>query len=193
MIRVCLVCLFSLISFLKVLYGQSLQNLNLYKDTSANAYPTPPANKYRLFYIQRTHNINTIIYEVNYNKDSTINETEPIKIYWIRYADKGEILPLTNVQKTFAYGVNAKLIDKKKKSFLIKLKAYDKREIYLIKTKPDRTTFQAFININGKLSVLSKIFIKTEGGTFWRPNVLFVELTGVSPTTGKIVSERFKP
>ena len=161
-------------------------------DGTAVVYPVPPANKNMLFYIQRTHNINTIVYELNYNKDSSLNETEPVKVYWIRYADHGEVLPLTSVQKTFAYGVSAALMDKEKKSYKLKLTAYDKREIYLMKTKVN-DSYRAYMSINGSLCMLTKIFFKTDGGTFWSPNVVYVELTGKSLSNGKPVVERFKP
>ncbi len=174
------------------LSGQSNQKQSIEQDSSSKKYPTPPANENMLFYIQRTHNINTIIYEINYNKDSTINESEPVKIYWIRYADKGETIPLSGVQKTFAYGISSSLIDKEKKSFRLKLTAYDKRDIYLLKTKTDNR-YHAYININGTLSMLKKIFFKTEGGTFWSPNVTYIELTGRSIADGKLVVEKFKP
>lgn len=175
------------------LSGQSNQKQIMEKDSSSKKYPIPPANENMLFYIQRTHNINTIIYEINYNKDSTINESEPVKMYWIRYADKGETISLSRVQKTFAYGISSSLIDKEKKSsFRLKLTAYDKKDIYLLKTKTDNR-YHAYININRTLSMLKKIFLKTEGGTFGIPNVIFVELTGRSIADGKFVVEKFKP
>lgn len=156
-----------------------------------DTFPTPPFNKNMLFYIQRTHNINTIVYEVNYNKDSTINEKDPVKIYWIRYADNGEILPLSGIQKSFAYGVNVSAFDKEKKWFKLNIVSYKKTDIYLMNTKGSR--YHAFVKINDKISLLKKIFFKTDGGSFWSPNVVYVELTGNDITTGKIVSERFKP
>lgn len=189
--RYYLVLIFSLFAF-HSLHAQGDQKQNAAQDGAAVVYPVPPANKNMLFYIQRTHNINTIVYELNYNKDSSLNETEPVKVYWIRYADNGEILPLSGVQKTFAYGVSATLTDKEKKFYKLKLTAYDKREIYLMKTKVN-DYYRAYMTINGLLCVLTKIFFKTDGGTFWSPNVVYVELTGKSLSNGKTVVERFKP
>jgi hypothetical protein len=37
------------------------------------------------------------------------------------------------------------------------------------------------------------VFIKIEGGSFWLPNVIYVELKGIDPATGKEITERFKP
>ena len=47
--------------------------------------------------------------------------------------------------------------------------------------------------INNKEAILQRIFIKVSGGTFWVPNVVYVEFRGIDPTTGKEVKERFKP
>lgn len=174
------------------LKSQSIQQSYAEQDSISKTYPVPPANNNMLFYIQRTHNTNTIVYDINLNKDQTINESEPVNVYWIRYADKGEIMPLSLIQRKFAYGVSSTLIDKEKKIFKIKLKAYGKREIFLMKHKSSNN-YHAYIHINGTLSVLTNIFFKTDGGTFWSPNVVYIELTGSNITTGKVVVERFKP
>ena len=41
--------------------------------------------------------------------------------------------------------------------------------------------------------MLNKVFIKIEGGSFWLPNINFVEMKGTDPVTGKEITERFKP
>jgi hypothetical protein len=41
--------------------------------------------------------------------------------------------------------------------------------------------------------MLNYVFIKIEGGSFWLPNVIYVELKGTDPVTGKEITERFKP
>lgn len=185
-----IICFFLLL--IGSLKSQSVQQQYIEQDSISKTYPVPPANSNMLFYIQRTHNTNTIVYDINLNKDQTINESEPVNVYWIRYADQGETMPLSLIQRKFAYGVTSTIIDKEKKIFKIKLKAYGKREIFLMKHKSSNN-YHAYIHINGTLSVLTHIFFKTDGGTFWSPNVEYVELTGTNITTGKTVIERFKP
>ena len=158
----------------------------------SDTFPTPPENRHMLFYIQRTSNLHTIIYEINYNKDSTINEQEPVKIYWIRYGNKGEIIPLNSVQRKFAYGVTTSLVDHEKKTFKVNLVSYKKIDFYLMKSKHDKY-YHAFVNINGKMAVAKKVFLKIDGGSMFDPNVVYIELTGKDYATGKKVIERFKP
>jgi hypothetical protein len=162
------------------------------QDSSAKNYPVPPANKSMLFYLQRTHNTNTIVYALNFNSDSTLNESEPVIVYWIRYADGGGTAPLTSIQRSFAYGVSAQMFNKEKKWFAIHLVAYNKADIYLMNSKTDKT-YRAFTNINGKLAQLNRIFFKTDGDSFWSPNVVYIELKGKDISTGKSVTERFVP
>ncbi|WP_341906833.1 DUF4833 domain-containing protein [Fluviicola taffensis] len=154
-------------------------------------YPVPPANKNMLFYLQRTHNTNTVIYEINY-KNGKIDDDEPVKVYWIRYADGGGTEQLSSIQRVFAYGVSSSIYNKEQKWFKITLKAYDKASIYL-KNNSDDKKYHAYIHINGVLCELTKIFVKTDGGSTWSPNVVYVEITGKDPKTKKTVSEKIKP
>ncbi len=159
---------------------------------ASDTFPVLLANKNRLFYVQRTLNKNTIIYDINYNQDSTINQKNPVKIYWVRYPDKGEVEPLSYIQNKYAYGVETALIDTSKMIFKMNFVSYKKRDIYLIKSRSDKN-YRSCMTINGKLSYLVKVFVKIEGGTFWFPHITEVEITGADINSGKIVKEKFKP
>ena len=86
--------------------------------TEINSYPKPEDVENMLFYVQRTINSNTIVYTLNQDKDGNLNEAEPIKVYWIKYAQGGKVDPLTYIQKNYAYGVESTIFDKVKKSFI---------------------------------------------------------------------------
>ncbi|MBA3682064.1 MAG: DUF4833 domain-containing protein [Bacteroidetes bacterium] len=154
-------------------------------------YPIPN-NKSVLFYIQRSLDINTIVYELNYNRDSTINISKPIKVFWIKYAEHSQVEALSGLQKKYAYGVTCKLTDSEKKWFKVKLKAYSKVDIYIMNSENNKN-YQAYLNINGQLVRLTKIFINIDGGTFWKPNVTYIELFGQNITTNEVVKEKIKP
>lgn len=154
--------------------------------------PTPEGIDNMLFYVQRTINANTIVYELNTNKDGDINESEPIKAYWIKYAQGGKIDPLTFIQRKYAYGVKAKLIDKEKKTFSFEFVSYNKRQFYLSKSSVDNK-YRVYGFVNNKLSVLNNICVKIEGGTFWLPNVKSVEVKAKDPNTLAENIEIIKP
>src|SRR5438552_3281274 len=72
-----------------------------------SSYPTPPRNKNSLFYVQRSKNVNAIVYEANIKSDGTLDKEEPVKIYWIRYTSDSTRAPLTFIQNKYAYGIKS--------------------------------------------------------------------------------------
>ena len=72
-------------------------------------FPIPTGNSKQLFYLQRTPNKNTIVYELNYS-NGNIDKEDPIHGFWIRYQEKGQKEELSYIQKTFAYGLKTKNI-----------------------------------------------------------------------------------
>lgn len=155
-------------------------------------FPVPPKTENSLFYLQRTINSNTVVYEINRNKNGEINLNEPVKIQWIRYASDSTFEPLNYIQRTFAYGLETKLIDSVKKSFVIHFVSYKEKPLFLLKS-PHDNNYHVFVHINNKLSVLEKVYVKIDGGTLWLPEIQYVEITGKSPATSEIVSEKIRP
>ncbi len=160
-------------------------------DDSHN-FPVPPKTDDLLFYLQRTVNTNTVIYELNKNERGEVNLIEPIKINWIRYADDSTKESLNYIQRTFAYGIETTLIDAQKKSFSFHFVSYEKKELFLLKSAYDNK-YHVYIDINGNPSILDNIFVKIEGGTYWFPNIKYVEVKGKSPVTKEGVEEKIKP
>ena len=52
--------------------------------------------------------------------------------------------------------------------------------------------FHVYTTINNKQAILTRIYIEIKGGSFWSPNVEYVEITGVDPATRSQVKERLK-
>ena len=148
-----------------------------------------PVNVSKLFYIQRDPNANTLIYELNTNQAGELNTENPIHVYWIRYADKGQKDELNYIQRKFAYGLNTKLI--KDGEYDVRFVAYKKLPLTLLKSGDGK--YHIFATIAKKQAILNRIFVKIEGGSFWLPNIIYAELKGTDPATGKEVIERFKP
>jgi phosphatidylglycerophosphate synthase len=152
-------------------------------------FPTPSGIPNQLFYLQRDPNTNTVIYQLNVNKAGQVDEDEPIRIFWIRYAEQGQQQDLNFIQRKFAYGVKSKKIGPDK--YELRFTAYGKLPFYLMKAGPDRA-FHVYTAISGKQGILDRIFLRIEGGTFWVPNVKYVELKGSNPATREPVVERFQ-
>ena len=150
-------------------------------------FPVPAGNSNQLFYLQRTSNTNTLIYELNYN-NNTVNAEEPVHIYWIRYNEQGQQEELSYIQRKFAYGLKSTLIAKDK--YELHFVSYKKFPMYLMKGANNK--YNVFATINQKQAILNRIFVKIIGGSFWTPKVEYVEVAGTDPATGKEVTERMK-
>jgi len=150
-------------------------------------FPEPVGNANQLFYLQRTANTNTIICELNV-KNGNLDLEDPVHVYWIRYSEKGQKEELNYIQKKFAYGVKSKLLSKDK--YELQFVSYKKYSMYLMKDADNK--FNVYGAINQKQAIVNRIFVKINGGSFWVPNVEYVEIKGIDPATGKEVMERRK-
>lgn len=154
-----------------------------------NTFPVPPVSDKTLFYIQRTPNHNTIIYDLNAEGEQ-IDEENPVHAYWIRYGEEGQKEELSYIQRHYAYGLKTKKINDDR--YELRFVSYKKLPFYIDKSPRDnRYHIQA--TINGKAIEVKRVFLQIEGGSFWFPNVVCAEVKGVDPVTGKEVIELFKP
>ncbi|WP_448697893.1 DUF4833 domain-containing protein [Mucilaginibacter sp. AW1-3] len=158
------------------------------KVKQATIFPTPTVA--RLFYVQRDPNSNTIIYDLNQNAAGQLDTENPIHPYWIKYNERGQIEELNLIQRKFAYGIVTKPLGNNK--FDVRFVSYKKYPLLLMRSATDNK-YHVYATIAKKQVVLNRIFLKIEGGTFWIPNVIYAEIKGTDPETGKEVVERFKP
>ncbi len=155
-----------------------------------DTFPIPRGNNKQLFYLQRTANTNTIVCELKYNKNGELDEDDPVHVFWIRYPEGGQKKELSYIQRVFAYGIKSQLLGKD--SYKLHFVSYKKRPMYLMRSPKDNQ-FKVYATINNQQAVLSRIFVKVDGGTFWSPNVVYMEMKGVDEQTGKELMQRFKP
>lgn len=157
------------------------------KNPSPLHFPTPKNIDNMLFYIQRDPNTNTAIYVLNYQENGKINKSNPIKAYWIRYAEKGEKEDFNYIQRKFAYGIESKSLNNEE--FELQFVSYKKLPLTLKKIDSDQK-YHVFVNVNQKKIQVEKIFVRIEGGSFWLPNVKYAEVTGIDASSNKMITER---
>lgn len=150
-------------------------------------YPVPPKTKELLFYIQRNHNKNTIIYDANFDKSGNINQDNPIHVYWIRYEEQGQTMALRTIEKLFAYGIKYSKLDNNKNEYKVNIVATDKRDFLLKQEAPFKAAI--YTKINGKPAKLEHLYIFADNSGFW-PKVKYIELFGKDTMTGKRVYEK---
>jgi hypothetical protein len=160
---------------------------NKLKDT----YPVPVKTDKLLFYLQRSKNSNTIIYELNTLPNGALNKAEPVHPYWLRYEEGGKKMELSYVQKTLAFGIDAVVTDKEKGNYVLTMVSYKGRTLFLQKRLINNIyRYWIFIVINGKISILQSIFVNSVDNYFGYPIVNSVELFGTDAKTGSNVYEK---
>ncbi|MBN9295889.1 MAG: DUF4833 domain-containing protein [Filimonas sp.] len=150
--------------------------------------PVPAGNPLQLFFLQRSPNSNTIVCELNL-KDGKFNEDNPVHVFWVRYTEQGQRQELNFIQRTFAYGLKVKKLATEK--YEMNFVSYKKYKLYLMRS-PDDHQFHVYGYINKKLVILHRMFIRVNGGSFWSPNVEYVDLRGTDPTSNQPAAERIK-
>ena len=154
-----------------------------------DTFPVPPHNPNSLFYLQRTPNINTVICELN-EKNGVVDPNEPVHVLWIRYTEQRQRQELSFIQRHFAYGLKSKPLGNDK--YELHFVSYKKVAFYLMKSSVDNQ-HHIYASITGHQAILNRVFLKINpGGTFWSPNVEYLELKGIDVTNGKEIMQRIK-
>lgn len=155
-----------------------------------DTFPVPVGNPRQLFYLQRTANTNTIVCELNLNSKGQLDEESPVHVFWIRYPEGGMRRELNYIQRVFAYGIKSQPIGNG--MYRLHFVSYRKQS-FILMPSPKDNKYHVYATINRKQALLNRLFVKVDGGTFWSPNVVYMEMKGIDPVTGKEVVERFKP
>jgi hypothetical protein len=155
-----------------------------------DTFPVPTGNPNQLFYLQRTNNTNTIVCELNFNSKGQLDDESPVHVFWIRYTEGGGRKELNYIQRVFAYGIKSQTIGNN--TYQLHFVSFKKRNFTLMTSAKDNR-YHVYATINQKPAVLNRIFLKIDGGSFWSPNVVYMEMKGIDVATGKEVMERFKP
>jgi hypothetical protein len=153
----------------------------------ADAFPEPKVER-QLFYLQRDPNTNTIVYGLNI-KNNQLDRDNPVHPFWIKYAEGGKREELNFIQRTFAFGISCKQTGLE--SYDLRIAAYKKYTLHLLKDTSGE--YHTYGNINNRVAIIQRIFVRINGGPLFFPNVVYIELKGVDAITGEQLIQRFKP
>ncbi|MBN8854421.1 MAG: CDP-alcohol phosphatidyltransferase [Sphingobacteriales bacterium 50-39] len=157
--------------------------------TAADTFPVPPRRSNSLFYLQRTPNTNTIICELN-EKNGAPDPDDPVHVLWIRYTEQKQRQELNFIQRHFAYGINSRALGNG--AYELHFVSYKRIAMYLRKSPLDNQ-HHVYVNIDNKQMLLNRVFIKINpGGTFWSPNVEYLEFKGIDTESGQELLQRVK-
>jgi len=140
-----------------------------------------------LFFIERSKNKNLVQYDIRLTENRDLPDSRPVNAYWI--LENGRREELNSMEKNYGYGiVRQEKLDKDK--FKVILAAFKGWEIIVERING---SFKAVISINGRESILQKIYIKCEETRAGLPRVLYFELLGRTKEAGLPIKERIVP
>jgi len=179
-------------NILKILIvaAMALHSSNTSAASVIDSFPVPKTGPKQLFYLQRSTNSNTIICDLNTDAKGQVIKDNPVQVYWIRYDEGGEKKELSYIQQTFAYGIKHELMS----SGVYKLHFVSyKKQVFYLKRSPKDNQYKVYFLRNNKEFLLQKLFVRIDGGTFWVPNVIYMEILGKDEYSGTPFSYKFKP
>jgi len=140
-----------------------------------------------LFFIERSKNKNLVQYDVRHAENSDLPDIRPVNVYWI--LENGRREELNTIERAYAYGIvrQEKLDENKVKVILAGFKGVE----IIVERMND--SFKAMVSINGRESILEKIYIKSEEKRTGLPKVLYIDLFGRTKETGLPIKERIAP
>jgi hypothetical protein len=150
-----------------------------------NKFPVPPTTANTLFYIQRSSNANTVMYEANRKTNTALNPENPVQVYWLRYAEKGQRQGLNYIERTMAYGVRCE--KEKDGKYIMRFLASRKKWAEILLDKQGQA--RALMMINKKMSMLHKIFVQV-ADTGLLPKVQYIEFYGEDVSSHKPTYEK---
>ena len=140
-----------------------------------------------LFSIERSKNRNFVQYDLRLTGNRDVSNSNSVAAYWILQDGRRE--ELNPVEKKYAYGIASQEQISKDK-FKVRLAALKDREIIVEKMNG---TFGAVVSINGKQSILEKVYIESKERLMGLPKVLYIDLFGRTKGKGFPIGERIIP
>jgi hypothetical protein len=140
-----------------------------------------------LFFIERSKNRNLVQYDIRLTENSDLPGPRPINVYWILANGRRE--ELNPIEREYAYGiVRQEKLDKDK--FKLIVAGLKGLEIIVERMKD---SFKATVLINGKETILEKVYIKSEERLKGLPKILYIDLFGRTKEMGLPIKERIAP
>ncbi len=153
-------------------------------------YPLPPASERRLFFIQRSMNANTVVYDARLGTDGRLDPKRPVEVYWLRYNTSGKRRKLNWLERNFAYGVDTDPDPARPGQFLVRVAALEGRRFRL--SLDDEGRARAEMTLAGRPALLRLVYVTLDGESAFA-EVRHVDFHGEDLETGAPVRERIAP
>ena len=149
-------------------------------DTAHN-YP----GDYNLFIIDRSRDVDVVMYDVNLDSAGNLDATYPISVYWKKHTENGRLTDITTIQKKFGYGIKIQNISENTVDF--EIVSYKDHAFQLRKVPGGQ--YRVFTSSDTKEIEVTSLYIKFEDDSFWFPTISKIEVNGIDTEKGSYISE----
>ncbi|SMP03407.1 DUF4833 domain-containing protein [Shimia sagamensis] len=143
-----------------------------------------PTDVHQLFFLQRTINANTVVYTAHFDAAGNLDANTPVAVYWRRFQEKGQVMPLRWYERAFGFGVRLRKSDTPN-TLRLTFNGLKSQELELRQTGPFSAALFAQIN-NRNYRLIYAYLDVDESGLF--PKVTRLRLYTNDPLTGLYVT-----
>ena len=152
-------------------------------------YPGEPeiVSDHSLFTIERSRSEDFIAYEINMDSSGEPDETDPIKIFWIKKSEDNRKEPLTWIQNLYGYGIE--LMDNTSGAngeWQFRIVSFPERTFTM--SHKSGNQYHVYTHIAGRDIEVEKIYVNFINDKFWNPGVSHVILYGIDLHSGETIS-----
>jgi tRNA(Ile2) C34 agmatinyltransferase TiaS len=145
-------------------------------------------DKKYLFKIERSRDADVVIYEANLMEDGSLNQKNPIIIYWKKFTTNGKTEPLTKVQNSLSYGLKFLEVTSNETEF--QLMAFEQSMTLRKNAKGD---YKVYSRIGNQEMEVERIYVWFSNKSYWFPKVGRVELYTKTANTPEILAKVITP
>ena len=146
---------------------------------SAEPASIPDVELTAVFFIDKSHNRNQVVYGLALDRDCGFRTARPIQAFWrMRERGEGETEPLLAIEQR-AYGLGPQEIIERRGdggTVVVTMRAVPERElVFAARRAGERCEVLATTSIDGREAVLSRVYVKT-----WFLGVSWIALEGLA-------------
>lgn len=144
-----------------------------------------PTDANVVFYIQRSMNKNTVVYQAQLDENGKLAAKAPLKAFWRRFAGRGNKRGLKFFERKMAYGVSTS--KKAPGQYSVKFAAYSKRHPILKLDKNGHPMLYERIGKREYKLIFAYVHLRSGGPI---PDIAYVDIVGQDIATGSYTRAR---
>jgi hypothetical protein len=149
-----------------------------------------PTDPNLLFYVQHSSSPNTVVYAADVDADGQLDLEQPVDVYWRRFTNGGARVPLSMLERIFAYGVEVRPQSSENNSISVNIVSYPQRVIKI--DFDDQEKPRASIDMGSHHAKLLYVYLEVDDSKLIS-SVIHVDIFGLDVASGRVLHEVIKP